>query len=131
MLLVGKIVAADTFDPVSAILVQNRDDLRIPLDLETVPTPKEFKDAIESLSPEQQQFAKAFRAMQLSSTLFGLCVLPALATRSVPKELETSSRNGSTNSAFASVKAHLSISETNAEIPLSSRKTCRSPVQVT
>jgi len=26
---------------------------------------QEFKDAIASLSPEQQQFAKAFRAMQL------------------------------------------------------------------
>ncbi|CAE8626603.1 unnamed protein product [Polarella glacialis] len=38
----------------------------------TIPTPKEFKDAIESLSPEQQSFAKAFRAMQLESTLFGI-----------------------------------------------------------
>ena len=27
--------------------------------LSTIPTPKDFKDAIESLSPEQQQFAKA------------------------------------------------------------------------
>ena len=30
------------------------------------------QDAIESLSPEQQGFAKAFRAMQLESTLFGI-----------------------------------------------------------
>lgn len=28
---------------------------------------EEFKDAIASLSPEQQQFAKAFRAMQLDA----------------------------------------------------------------
>jgi len=42
---------------------------------ETLPTPKEFKDAIESLSPEQQRFAKAYRAMQLASTLFGVVVL--------------------------------------------------------
>ena len=30
------------------------------------------QDAIESLSPEQKAFAKAFRAMQLESTLFGI-----------------------------------------------------------
>jgi hypothetical protein len=45
------------------------------LDLSTIPTPKEFKDAIESLSPEQQAFAKAFRSMQLESTLFGILVI--------------------------------------------------------
>ncbi|CAK9085040.1 Hypothetical protein (Fragment) [Durusdinium trenchii] len=37
--------------------------------MSTIPTPKEFKDAIESLSPEVRSFAKAFRAMQLESTL--------------------------------------------------------------
>ncbi len=35
-----------------------------------------FRDAIESLSPEQQRFARAFRAMQLESTLFAVCVIP-------------------------------------------------------
>jgi hypothetical protein len=43
--------------------------------LEQIPTPKEFRDAIESLSPEQQRFAKAFRGMQLESTLFAVCVI--------------------------------------------------------
>eukprot|EP01128_Nolandella_sp_AFSM9_P011060 TRINITY_DN777_c0_g1_i2.p1 TRINITY_DN777_c0_g1~~TRINITY_DN777_c0_g1_i2.p1 ORF type:complete len:420 (+),score=121.76 TRINITY_DN777_c0_g1_i2:372-1631(+) len=43
--------------------------------METIPTPQEFKDAIESLSPEQQRFAKGFRSMQLESTLFGICVI--------------------------------------------------------
>lgn len=52
-----------------------QDDLKIPLLLETIPTPKEFKDAIESLSPEQQRFAKGFRGMQLASTLFGVAVV--------------------------------------------------------
>jgi hypothetical protein len=42
---------------------------------ETLPSPKEFKDAIASLSPEQQRFCKAFRSMQLGSTLFGVCVV--------------------------------------------------------
>lgn len=32
------------------------------------------QDAIESLSAEQRAFAKAFRAMQLESTLFGILV---------------------------------------------------------
>ena len=41
--------------------------LQVPLSLEQLPTPKEFKDAIASLSPEQQRFAKMYRAMQVGS----------------------------------------------------------------
>jgi len=73
--MVGRIVAADIFDPKCALIIRNKDDLQIPLVLETIPTPKEFKDAIESMSPEQQRFCKAYRGMQLSSTLFGVVVL--------------------------------------------------------
>ena len=36
---------------------------------------KEFADAVDSLSPEQQRFCRSFRSMQLSSTLFALCVV--------------------------------------------------------
>jgi hypothetical protein len=36
---------------------------------------KEFKDAIASLSPEQEDFAKSFRAMQLESSVLGVCVI--------------------------------------------------------
>merc|ERR1711970_433725 len=75
IVLVGRIVSAKTFDPKYAAIVQNKDELKIPLDLSTIPTPKEFKDAIESLSPEMQAFAKAFRSMQLESTLFGILVI--------------------------------------------------------
>eukprot|EP00668_Euglena_longa_P009751 GGOE01011787.1.p1 GENE.GGOE01011787.1~~GGOE01011787.1.p1 ORF type:complete len:958 (-),score=372.79 GGOE01011787.1:642-3515(-) len=75
LVLVGRIPSRDTFDPTYACLLQNKDELRIPLDLEAIPTPKEFRDAIESLSPEQQRFAKAIRAMQLGSTLFGILVI--------------------------------------------------------
>ncbi len=75
ILLVGRIASADTFEPRFGIIVQNKDLLTIPLMLEQIPTPGEFRDAIESLSPEQQRFAKAFRAMQLESTLFGVCVI--------------------------------------------------------
>ena len=36
---------------------------------------QEFKDAIESLSPEQKRFATAVRSMQLESSVFGVCVV--------------------------------------------------------
>jgi hypothetical protein len=62
-------------DPKYAIIVKDKDLLKIPLNLETFPSAKEFRDAIQSLSPEQQRFAKAFRAMQLESTLFALCII--------------------------------------------------------
>ena len=75
VMMVGAIGGADLFLPQHAMIVQNKDDLKLPLLLEEIPTPKEFKDAIESLSPEQQRFAKAYRAMQLEATLFGVCVV--------------------------------------------------------
>jgi hypothetical protein len=75
IVLLGRISSADSFDPKYGMIVQNKDELSIPLDLEAIPSAKEFKDAIESLSPEQQAFAKAFRGMQLESTLFGVCVI--------------------------------------------------------
>jgi hypothetical protein len=75
VLLVGKIASADTFEPTHATIVQNKDDVLIPLLLEQIPSAKAFRDAIESLSPEQQRFAKAFRAMQLESTLFAVAVV--------------------------------------------------------
>jgi len=73
--LIGRVSSATSFHPKYAALIQNKDELTIPLNLSTIPSPKEFKDAIESLSPEQQSFAKAFRSMQLESTLFGVLVV--------------------------------------------------------
>merc|ERR1719414_1423214 len=67
--------SAASFEPKYAAIAQNRDELTIPLDLATLPTPKEFREAVSSLSPEQQAFAKAFRSMQLESTLFGILVI--------------------------------------------------------
>ncbi|CAK9088634.1 unnamed protein product [Durusdinium trenchii] len=76
LVLVGRVTSATSFDPTYAAIIQNKDELTIPLEMSVIPTPKEFKDAIASLSPEQQQFAKAFRAMQLDeSTLFGVLVV--------------------------------------------------------
>jgi hypothetical protein len=75
ILLVGSIQTGGEFKPTYGTIIQNKDELVIPLILETLPTPKEFADAIESLSPEQQRFCKAFRSMQLASTLFGVCII--------------------------------------------------------
>ena len=75
LVLIGRVSSATSFDPKYAAIIQNKDELTIPLSLSTIPSPKEFKDAIESLSPEQQAFARAFRAMQLESTLFGVLVV--------------------------------------------------------
>ena len=75
VLLVGAIGGADVFLPKAAMIVQNKDDFKLPLLLDEIPTPKEFRDAIESLSPEQRRFAEAYRGMQLEATLFGVCVV--------------------------------------------------------
>lgn len=75
IMMVGTVSSATKFEPKHAIIIKDKDDLKIPLILETIPTPKEFKDAIESLSPEQQRFCKAYRGMQLASTLFAVCVI--------------------------------------------------------
>lgn len=48
--MVGRIASEDLFDPKAAIIVRNKDELTIPLELETLPTPKEFADAIGTSS---------------------------------------------------------------------------------
>jgi hypothetical protein len=75
ILVVGTMVQPNRLEPKNAIIIQNKDEVLIPLLLNELPTPKEFKDAIKSLSPEQQRFAKAFRSMQLESSVFGVCVI--------------------------------------------------------
>ena len=75
LLILGTMAGKDKFMPKNAIILQNKDEVLIPLFMEVIPTAKEFKDAISSLSPEQQAFAKAFRAMQLESSVFALCVV--------------------------------------------------------
>lgn len=75
MVLLCKVISGDELEVSHAVLLQNKDELQIPLELAMIPSPTEFRDAIESLSPEQQHFAKAFRAMQLESTLCGILVV--------------------------------------------------------
>ena len=75
VILIGKIADAKTFAPESAMIVKDKDDLKIPLMLDALPTAKEFRDAVESLSPEQQRFCKAFRSMQLASSVFAVLTI--------------------------------------------------------
>ena len=75
IVLIGTIPSSNAFDPQHAFICQNKDEFTIPLDAEMIPSPKAFRDAIQSLSPEQQRFAKAFRSMQLASTLFGVLII--------------------------------------------------------
>ena len=75
LLLIGKLSGPDTFEPEHGIILQNQDEVLIPLIMDEMPSAKEFKDAIGSMSPEQQRFAKAFRDMKLSSSVFGICVV--------------------------------------------------------
>ncbi|GFH47178.1 hypothetical protein CTEN210_03653 [Chaetoceros tenuissimus] len=75
LLVLGKVSGSNEFIPENAIILQNKDEINIPLLLDELPSAKEFKDAIKSLSPEQQNFARAFRGMKLSSSVFGVCVI--------------------------------------------------------
>ncbi|KAG7346198.1 hypothetical protein IV203_005266 [Nitzschia inconspicua] len=75
MLVVGTMIGPDCMQPKEAIIIQNKDEVKIPLLLNEIPTGKEFKDAINSLSPEQQRFAKGYRSMQLESSVVGICVI--------------------------------------------------------
>jgi hypothetical protein len=69
ILVAGTLVSATEFDPKFAVILQNKDELKIPLLLEQVPTAGEFRKATHSLSPEQQRFATAYRRMQVLSSL--------------------------------------------------------------
>lgn len=75
ILLVGTMMSDSRMQPKDAIILRNKDELQIPLLLNELPTATEFKDAISSLSPQQQRFARAFRAMQLESSVLGICVI--------------------------------------------------------
>ena len=76
MLLLGRIgPSAGSFEPKHAVILKDKDEMRIPLELAKLPTPKAFRDAISSLSPEQQRFARAVRSMQLEGSVFGVLLL--------------------------------------------------------
>lgn len=71
----GRISSATSFEPQHAFVVQNKDEIVVPLKLQQIPTAKEFRKAVSTLSNEQRSLAEAFRSLQLQSTLFGVCVV--------------------------------------------------------
>ena len=75
LLVIGVMGGSDSFLPKHAIVLQDKDEVVIPLITSMLPSAKAFKDAIASLSPEQQEFARAFRSMQLETSVFGVCVI--------------------------------------------------------
>jgi len=75
VLVVGTMTNQNQLQPKDAIILRNKDEVHIPLLLNEIPTATEFKNAIGSLSPEQQRFAKSFRSMQLDSSVLGVCVI--------------------------------------------------------
>jgi hypothetical protein len=75
MIIIGNMAGPDTFRPKEAIILQNKDEVLIPLITKVLPSAQQFRDAISSLSPKQQDFAKAFRSMQLETSVFGVCVV--------------------------------------------------------
>eukprot|EP00537_Pseudo-nitzschia_pungens_P011233 CAMPEP_0172393558 /NCGR_PEP_ID=MMETSP1061-20121228/10795_1 /TAXON_ID=37318 /ORGANISM="Pseudo-nitzschia pungens, Strain cf. pungens" /LENGTH=838 /DNA_ID=CAMNT_0013124663 /DNA_START=451 /DNA_END=2967 /DNA_ORIENTATION=+ len=75
LLVIGQMRGPNHFVPKNAIILQNKDEVMIQLSTSVLPSAKEFKDSIGSLSPEQQDFAKVFRKMQLESSVLGICVI--------------------------------------------------------
>mmetsp|Transcript_12322 Transcript_12322/g.35733 ORF Transcript_12322/g.35733 Transcript_12322/m.35733 type:complete len:982 (+) Transcript_12322:89-3034(+) len=97
ILIIGNMAGPNQLNPKDAIIVQNKDEVFIPLLLNDLPTSKEFKRAVKSLSPEQLRFAEAFRGMQLESSVFGICIVQIkpqlekllnLPDRALTKEME-------------------------------------------
>jgi hypothetical protein len=58
-----------------ALLVANRDSVCIPLIAQVIPSQKQFRAAISSISPAQQAFATLIRSQQLSDSALGVMVL--------------------------------------------------------
>lgn len=75
LMLIGTIGPNNTFLCKNGLLVKDKEEWVIPLLLETIPSVQEFRDAISSLSPEQQRFAKAFREVQMASTVFAIVIV--------------------------------------------------------
>ena len=73
VLLIGKLVGEDYIID-QALLIQNRDQVEFILHLEDFKSNSELT-ALESISPEQREFALAYRKMQLESSLFALSII--------------------------------------------------------
>lgn len=75
IVILGNMINKNEFQPKSAIFIQNKDEILIPLLISLIPTPKAFKKSVESLSKKQKEFANLFRNMQLENSLFSICII--------------------------------------------------------
>lgn len=75
ILIIGTMSDSDLFHPKDAIILQDEDEVLIPLSLTETPALNELRDTINSMSPEQKRFVLTYRAMQLGSSLFGVCAI--------------------------------------------------------
>jgi hypothetical protein len=73
--LIGRVVSSTEFDARQAFIVKDQDEMTIALDLAVIPSAKEFREAIRSLSAEQQEFTSAVRSMQLGGNVFGIMIV--------------------------------------------------------
>ena len=76
IVLLGNVLSDTEFRFRHGLVVGSREEVNIPLSLEIIPSAKEFKESILSLSQTQKDFAEAYRSMQLSGTMFVVCTVP-------------------------------------------------------
>ena len=75
LILIGQVTGLRSFEPAHGFIVSNKDELQIPLILESLSAPQISAETSQSLSAEQIRFAAAYRAMQLDSAKIGICVI--------------------------------------------------------
>ena len=76
VLIIGSCLSHNHIKIQHAIIINNLDDLNVLIELESLETPKAFQRFISSISKEQQEFANAYRTMQLSESLFVISIIP-------------------------------------------------------
>ena len=76
ILIIGSCLSHNHIKIQHAIIINNLDDLNVLIELESLETPKAFQKFVSSISKEQQEFANAYRTMQLSESLFVISIIP-------------------------------------------------------
>ena len=75
LLLTGTISHHQCMDISNAMLIQNKDEVMIPLTLIRARAIGDFNGLVSSLSPNQQSFARMAQERKLESSVFGICVI--------------------------------------------------------
>ena len=75
ILLIGKIVGKDRFEPCDALVVKNKDDVEIPLTMKTIPSPKVGKRTGKRAGRERERDDRgSWKTMPRVSVYFHLCI---------------------------------------------------------